>query len=127
MGKFIPIIEVYNRKTNLEFQPMRNRSYPLYETYKTNYNFENIKESVYAWQSFSDNTSNNFNKVLELFEYVSKEGTQSQLEEMTSIINRDIIPYVKSPAIFKNSILKTKRGLDEAVAIGYLDSVLERK
>ena len=58
MGKFIPIIEVYNRKTNLEFQPMRNRSYPLYETYKTNYNFENIKESVYAWQSFSDNTSN---------------------------------------------------------------------
>ena len=126
MGKFIPIIEVYNRKTNLEFQPMRNRSYPLYETYKTNYNFENIKESVYAWQSFSDNTSNNFNKVLELFEYVSKEGTQSQLEEMTSIVNRDIIPYVKSPAIFKNSILKTKRGLDETVAIECLDSVLER-
>ena len=126
MGKFIPIIEVYNRKTNLESQQRIGSCYPLYETYKTNYNFENIRESVYNWKSLSDNTTNNFNKVLELFEFVSKEGTQTQLEEITSIINRDIIPYVKSPAIFKNPILKTKRGLDESTAIDCLNSVLEK-
>lgn len=72
MGKFIPIIEVYNRKTNLESQQRSGSCYPLYETYKTNYNFENIRESVYNWKSFSDNTTNNFNKVLELFEFVLK-------------------------------------------------------
>lgn len=126
MGKFIPIIEVYNRKTNLDCQTITTTGYPLYSSYKTNYNFENIREAVYKWQTYSDNISNNFTKVLELFELVSNNGTDTELEETTSIINRDIIPHVKSPAMFKNSILRMKRGLDESVSLNCLDSILEK-
>jgi len=81
--------------------------YPLYKTsiQESTYNFENIRDSIYNWSSYSHSIGNNWSKVMQLFETVDKYGTPYQLDECAAIINRDILPYFQSPSGYKKDLL----------------------
>ena len=104
MGKFIPISKIEERKTKLSENHFNSGYYPLFESYnrKENYNYENLRESAYRWNNYSANVADNFSRILELFDIVKENNNGTQLQEFTNIINNHIIPYIKSPSVFKN-------------------------
>lgn len=125
MGKFIPISKIEERKTKLSENHFNSGYYPLFESYnrKENYNYENLRESAYRWNNYSANVADNFSRILELFDIVKENNNGTQLQEFTNIINNHIIPYIKSPSVFKNNILKR---LDEDSNNVYLTSILDK-
>lgn len=125
MGKYIPISKIEERKTKLSENHFNSGYYPLFESYnrKENYNYENLRESAYRWNNYSPNVADNFSRILELFDIVKENNNGTQLQEFTNIINNHIIPYIKSPSVFKNNILKR---LDEDSNNVYLTSILDK-
>jgi len=79
--------------------------YPLYQSYKENYNFENIRESVERWAAYSEDIGKSLNKVLELVDIVSKKGTSQHLDMIANRINENIIFSLDEPALLKPSII----------------------
>lgn len=90
------------RRTN----PFRGSApYPLFQSYKKNYNFENIRESVERWASYSESVGKSLDKVLELFDIVSDNGTPQQLGAITSRINENIIFSLDQPILLRPHIM----------------------
>ena len=103
MKQNISIFKVKERESKLkEHKYYDPAMYPLFESYNIDedYNFTNIRESVESWNNYSNNTTSNMDKVLELFDLVAEKGNKEQLAEITDIINEDIIPYIPSPVAF---------------------------
>lgn len=80
--------------------------YPLYssKSLKESYNFHNIKDSIYHWDSYSSSVQENWNQMMKLFETIVLNGNIYELQECTSIINRDIIPDLESPSMIKEDV-----------------------
>lgn len=106
MGRYVPINTIDSRQSHLKrgIKSSNGIIYPLYESYTRIYNYDNIKQSLYEWSSYSNNITKNLNRVLELFDIVATNGTKDQLTETTNIINSYIVPYLESPMILKRSI-----------------------
>ena len=96
---YIPISEVNRRAYNysLPYKQM----YPLFESYKDIYNYDNIRHSVYNWQEYSNNVEKNINQVLSLLEMVFDQGTDYEQEELVQMIGEQVIHKLSSPVIFK--------------------------
>lgn len=107
---FIPIEEINLRKMNLQHPLSSNYNhYPLYLSYKERYNFQNIKEAIYAWDKFSNSVGSNLKQVLYLLKHVSEnDSNQNHINELTCIVGKDIIPYLKSSLFFRELIIKIK-------------------
>lgn len=110
MIDYHPISSVLVRKSKKKQsqQPKPHTMYPLRKTstVQETYDYENIKNSIIKWYSYSTSVGNNWNKLMRLYESVSSLGTPEQLKECTNIINLDIIPYIQSPSMFKKDIYK---------------------
>lgn len=113
MGSSYSISSVIKRKSKKrQGQNIVNEScksmYPLYKTstLEESYNYPNIRDSIYHWNDYSQTIGHNWSKVMSLFETVDKYGTQLQLNECATIINRDIIPYFQNPSVIKRDIYK---------------------
>ena len=106
MGRYVPINTIDSRQSHLKrgIKSSNGIIYPLYESYTRIYNYDNIRQSLYEWSSYSNNITKNLNRVLELFDIVATNGTKDQLTESTNIINSYIVPYLESPMILKRSI-----------------------
>jgi len=100
--------------------------YPLFQSCKENYNFENIKESVEKWTSYSANTDMSVRKVLELFDIVSENGTENNLKTITDRINESIIFSLESPSFLREGIMCRIKEAEEPSKIKYLSSILDR-
>lgn len=111
MGSTYSISSVISRRNKKrQAQYSFNESscmYPLYKTslQESTYNYENIRDAIYHWNSYSHSIGNNWSKVMQLFETVDKYGTPQQLDECATIINRDILPYFQSPSGYKKDLL----------------------
>lgn len=110
MADYHPISAVSVRKSKKKQaqQPKPHIMYPLRKssTVQETYDYENIKNAIIKWDSYSPSVGNNWNKLMKLYESVSNLGTPEQLKECTNIINLDIIPYIPSPNMFKKNIYK---------------------
>ena len=108
MGNFYPISSVNTRKRRRTTgcQPFGESMYPLRAASlkEDTYDFENIKESVYRWNNYSSSVADNWNQLMRLYETVDTYGTKDQLQECTSFINGNIIPYLPSPSMMKKDI-----------------------
>lgn len=87
----IPMSRVINRP-HLSMPTRCTAYYPLYQSYKTRYNFGNICEALQKWNSYSGRTEDCVDKMLELFSIVNEEGNIKDIEEATSIIIKNILP-----------------------------------
>lgn len=106
----IPIETINLRKMHLK-QPLTSNysHYPLYRSYKKRYNFKNIKESIYAWDKYSNSVGSNLKQVLRLLKYISENDSNlNHINEITCIIGKDIIPYLKSSTFFRELIIRVK-------------------
>ena len=113
-----PIDAVAIRKRKKEVMARPKGVYPLYKT-STNedtFNFSNIKDSMYMWESYSENWYNNWMKLLSLYESVIKYGTKQQLQEAADVINTAIIPYSINPSIMKETITRLSESHKENVS-----------
>lgn len=122
---FIPIETVNLRKMHLK-QPLTSNysHYPLYRSYKERYNFKNIKESIYAWDKYSDSVGSNLKQVLRLLKHISEnDSNQNHINEITCVIEKDIIPYLKSGHFFEELIYRVK---DELELNNTVLSILEK-
>lgn len=101
-----PIDAVMIRKRKKEVMARPKGVYPLYTTSinEETFNFDNIKSSMYMWESYSDNWYNNWQQLLGLYESVIKYGTKQQLQEAADLINTSVIPYSINPSVMKESI-----------------------
>jgi hypothetical protein len=99
--------------------------YPLYQSYKENYNFDNIKNSVERWASYSENMGESLDKVLELFDIVSSKGTSKQLDTITDRINENIIFSLDDPSLLR-PVISTKIKESNDVRKSCLASILGR-
>lgn len=107
MGRYIPIGAIERRKDSLKYGISKSHNYyPLYNNYKKDYNYYNLRESLYNWYNYSPSVGNNLDKVLEIFDIVSLNGTERELREASNIINSYVVPYLESPSIFKKDITK---------------------
>ena len=75
--------------------------YPLFESYKDIYNYDNIRHSIYNWNNYSNNTKNNINQALSLLEMVIDKGEDYEQDELTQIVSDRVISHLGSPIIFK--------------------------
>ena len=111
MKLFIPIDKVKKRSlqesNNID---MRKKSdYPLYLTYKDIYNYENLRESIIYWNTYSESIDDNINKVCELMNLINEKGNEFQIKESSKIVQENIIPTLSNPSSYKtnfNSLLK---------------------
>lgn len=111
MKRYIPITEVMDRYSVYR-KPVD--IYPLYQTYKNIYNFQNIVESVDKWVSYSKSEKKNFDKLLELFNIVDKNDCKENREVIGRNIRR-IALTLESPAAYRPSLLTTiKETTDES-------------
>lgn len=118
---------VNSRKSFLSYKKSYEPAlYPLYESYKTKYNFQNLRESVYNWNNYSSNVTDNVYKALELFDIIAKNGNEYQLQEVTDIFCNDIIPYIPSPNIFKKDIISRSKRLNEEYQQECLTSIQDK-
>lgn len=94
-----------NRKKQALSKKVRIQ-YPLYSNHinESSYNFANLKDSIYHWDSYSRSVGNNWTQLMKLYESVIKYGSLYELQECTNIINRDIIPYLISPSMVKKDV-----------------------
>lgn len=110
MKKYYPINRVLIRK-NKRKQEHRNSHYPIYplrenSSLKETYDYENIKDSIIHWEQYSSSIGKNWDQLMTLYTTVSDLGTKEQLNECTTIITRDIIPYLHSPSMMKKDLYK---------------------
>lgn len=117
--KYIPINKVKSRMENLNLFLMKKdpslQFYPLNEDYKTTYDFQNIKSSIKNWNYFSESVVTNINKVCELLKIINLHGDNNQLQEVTDLINTNIIPYLKNPTEFKYNFSKLNESIPDYV------------
>ena len=129
MKQNISIFKVKERESKLkEHKYYDPAMYPLFESYNIDedYNFTNIRESVESWNNYSNNTTSNMDKVLELFDLVAEKGNKEQLAEITDIINEDIIPYIPSPVAFRSSIINKKKYMHESYKQDCINSINDK-
>lgn len=89
MKKCIPISQVSSRSRYGEISKGLYY-FPLFENYRSKYNYSNIRESMTKWNSYSSNMNENVEKMLELFEIVNKKGNINEIEESVGIISRNL-------------------------------------
>lgn len=104
MGKAIPIRLVEKRRKHLKFGSMNESTYyPLYKTYNSIYNYENIKDSIHNWTAYSNSMGSNLNKLMELYSMVIDKGNLSQLQEITNFLKEEV-SYIESPYVLKKQL-----------------------
>ena len=64
--------------------------YPLYTSYKEEYDYKNIKDSIQSWKNYSVIEEECLDKMFELFDMVNEHGDITEIEECTSIIESNI-------------------------------------
>ena len=107
MGRYVPISYIDRRQDNLKYGSGSSKMiYPLYSTYRNIYNYKNLQESLYAWNSYTKSVGKNLDRVMEIFDIISTNGTDKELRESTSIINSYIVPYLESPSMLKKDIVR---------------------
>ena len=107
MGRYIPIGAIERRKDSLKYGINKSHNYyPLYKTYRKDYNYYNLRESLYNWYNYTGSVGDNLDRVLEIFDIISTNGTDRELKEASNIINSYVVPYLESPSIFKKDITK---------------------
>lgn len=99
--QYIPISEVHRRKNTFDYRLFIPESYPLFESYKDIYNYDNLRHSVYKWDLYSNNAEKNINQVLSLLEMAFEKGTDYEQEELVQMIGEQVIHKLPSPVIFK--------------------------
>lgn len=127
MGKYIPISAVSIRKNNLSIGlSNRHTMYPLYGSYRESYNFSNIRDALYYWNTYSDNLGTCIDKLLELYDIVLDKGSKEQILESSNIINSKVVSYLKSPVILKKDIQKRINESESDDIKQYLYLILEQ-
>lgn len=128
MGDYKPISSVFVRKSKKHQSPKsKDNIYPLRKTsqLKESYDYENVKDSIRRWDLYSHSLTNNWTKMMGLYETVSKLGNSSQLQECTNIINQEIIPYLSSPSMIKRDVYTRVNSTDDDIMRKNLDSFME--
>lgn len=90
MKHCIPMKQVLARKSVIHNIP-RKMYFPLYKNYNEVYNYANLKDSICKWNSYTDSISESVDKMLELYSIIVNKGTQSQIDEATSLISNNIL------------------------------------
>lgn len=94
-----------NRKRMYRNNKRIKMMYPLYKkSMRESYNFDNLKDAIQSWDCYSDSVGQNWNQMMKLYEQVIHNGSKYELHECTTIINRDIIPYLENPSMVKKDI-----------------------
>ena len=114
--QYIPISEVKRRKNTVDYQLFIPEAYPLFESYKDIYNYDNLRHSIHKWDLYSNNVEKNINQALSLLEEVFEHGADYEQEELTQMINNRVISHLQSPVIFKK-ILEHHKFNDETKSI----------
>lgn len=126
MGTLIPIESIKFRKIHKQRPLISNYNhYPLYKSYKDNYNFRNIIESLLAWDKYSNSVGNNLNQVIHLIQFVSENDCNpNHIQEISNIINSNIIQYLETGIFFRELVneLKEKSELNK-ITICILDKL----
>ena len=126
MGTLIPINDIKIRKIHKQKSLISNYNhYPLYKSYKNNYNFKNVIESLLAWDKYSNSVGNNLKQVIRLAQFVSENDCNSNhIREISNIINSNIIQYLESGAFFRELVsdIKNKSELNQT-AISILNNL----
>ena len=96
MKQCIPVLSLENLYRKKE-PPRTGCIYPLYESYKSNYNFQNIRDSINKWSLYSENLDKCCNRALELVNVVIEHGTVQQLEMIVDHIKENIVFSLDNP------------------------------
>ena len=89
--KNIPISKAITRMTIKPDTPKRKVCYPLYTSYQERYDFQNIRESLDAWNSYSNEVEDNVDKMLELFNIVNEKGSLREIDAAATIITSNLL------------------------------------
>ena len=87
--KYIPINALLARsrvKNSTMGHKVNGGVYPLLTSYKEDFNYENIKESVDKWDKYSHNVNRNVEKMLELYQLVQDNSSIQQIEAINNRI-----------------------------------------
>lgn len=122
MGYFIPISTVLRRQQMKNHKPSYHHGYPLYASFREEYDFNNMMSSIKEWQSFSESTENNLNRVLEILDIVHENGDDHEENIVLEYMNTDILPCIVNTLNFKNRLLHEIRCHNKP----YLSSLLEQ-
>ena len=117
--KYIPINALLARsrvKNSSIGHKINGGVYPLLTSYKEDFNYENIKESVDKWDKYSRNVNRNVEKMLELHQLVQENGSIQQIEAINNriIANLETVQDL-SEAKYRIKHLKNAEPLLEAL------------
>lgn len=109
--RVIPIGEARLRESYLSrgiTNRHRSRYYPLYETAKTIYNYNNLLECLQNWNEYTTCTDENVKNAADILNLMGSynESTKQNIIEATRIICDNILPYVEYPANYENTFSK---------------------
>lgn len=122
--KYIPINTLLTRsrvKNSTVGHKVNEGVYPLLASYKENFNYENIKESVDKWDRYSHNVNQNIEKMLELYQLVQENGSIQQIES----INNRIIANLETVKDLSEANYRIKQLKNAEPLIEALDDITE--
>lgn len=127
MSSYQKINTVSNRKSKKQHTKHTKYSYPLRSSsiLKESYDYDNIRNSIRSWDSYTSFIKTNWSNMMKLYETVSDMGTISQFNECTNIINQEIIPYLASPSLIKRDVYKRFNESSNPKVKSSLHSMLE--
>ena len=114
----IPIKAIEERTNNLEYRKQRTlTNYPLYETYKIKelYNFNNLSESLYKWDNYSNRLDSNIKKVVDILSVVQENGSIDDKNNALRIVNDYIISSLPNPNMYKSYFNKLEESFSEPI------------
>lgn len=122
--KYIPINALLARsrvKNSTIGHKVNGGVYPLLTSYKEDFNYENIKESVDKWDRYSCNVNHNIEKMLELYQLVQDNGSIRQIDA----INNRIIANLETVQDLNEAKYRIKHLKNAEPLIEALDDITE--
>lgn len=137
--RVIPIGEARLRESYLSrgiTHRHRSRYYPLYESAKSIYNYENLMECLKNWNEYSADTDDNVKNSAYILNLMAShdESTPQNIIEATRIVCDNILPYIEHPSRYEKTFSKLEgeklqeskeKILDELYILKECDRILE--
>ena len=89
----------------------RRRCYPLFESWNSVYNHQNLMESIMDWEDYSADQDASVKQAARLLQEVAAKGTEEEAKRAAELFCEEVLSYVKSPDRFSKHLLQLE-GMD---------------
>lgn len=127
MDNIIPIRKILHRinikSVNESYKV--HRPYPMYRSSETSYNFENLRECVSSWDSYSDHMGININQLVSVLKRISENSDNREMNLVTEEVVNNIVPDLNSPQFLKEIIYPLSKETDDSLLKESCDRIIE--